>query len=218
MRSFLLSGRPQQLLGNLNVSSSLPYNGQQMHGAFSPGRPLRQSFPSRIRGPQAGGTFGQRGGYGSHYGPGQDASQSVKPKVITVVRNGDIPRTNIKILLNRRSVQSFEQMMKDISEAFGPKWKNNKVRKLYTVKGREVHGVGDFFREDDVFIGVGNESLTISDVQDMLEELYPDSPYSKNLLKEWERARKKQQYYVYKIKEEDKENQGELFVMFLLQY
>ena len=41
---------------------------------------------------------------------------SLKPKVVTVIRNGAKPRSNVKILLNRRSVQSYEQLVKDISE------------------------------------------------------------------------------------------------------
>ena len=114
----------------------------------------------------------------------------MKPKVITVVRNGSKPRNNVKILLNRRSVQSYEQLVKDISEAFGPKWKNNKVRRLFTIKGREVQGVSDFFRDDDVFIGVGSDSLTTRDVQDILEELYPESSYPKSLMKEWEKTKR----------------------------
>ena len=82
-------------------------------------------------------------------------------------------------------------MIKDIAEAFGPKWKNNKVQKLFSVKGREIQSIGDFFREDDIFIGVGNESLTTGDVQAILEELYSDSPYSRNILRDWERSRRK---------------------------
>ena len=78
-------------------------------------------------------------------------------------------------------------------QAFGPKWKNNKVRKLFSIRGREIQWVSDFFRDDDVFIGIGNESLTTSDVQEILEELYPESPYAKNLMKEWEKTKKKQQ-------------------------
>lgn len=115
----------------------------------------------------------------------------LKPKVITIVRNGAKPRNNVKILLNRRSVQSFEQLMGDISEAFGPKWKGNKVRKLFTTRGREVQGVADFFRDDDVFIGVGNEPLTETDVHDIIEEVYPDSPYAKNIMKDFERHKRK---------------------------
>lgn len=132
----------------------------------------------------------------------------MKPKVVTVIRNSNKPRNNVKILLNRRSVQSYEQLMKDISEAFGPKWRNNKVRRLFSVRGKEVHGVSDFFRDDDVFIAVGNDSLTTSDVQEILEELYPDSPYAKNLMKEWEKTKKKQHHNRLKPDEHLKEAEG----------
>lgn len=141
--------------------------------------------------------MGNRPGYGQYWtgaGSQNDVSlMSMKPKVITVVRNGQKPRNNVKILLNRRSVQSYDQLVKDISEAFGPKWKNNRLRKLFSIRGREVNGVSDFFRDDDVFIGVGNESLSTGDVQEILEELYPDSPYAKNLMKEWEKTKKRLQ-------------------------
>ncbi|ESO87760.1 hypothetical protein LOTGIDRAFT_64764, partial [Lottia gigantea] len=86
---------------------------------------------------------------------------SNKPKVITVVRNGVAPRSNVKILLNRRSVQSFEQLMCDISEAFTAKGRSHKVNKLYTIKGKAVQSVSDFFRNDDVFIGVGYEQFSV---------------------------------------------------------
>ena len=117
---------------------------------------------------------------------------SVKPKVVTIIRGGNNAKNDVKILLNRRSVQSYEQLVKDISEAFGPKWKNNKVKKLYTLKGRQVQGVSDFFRDDDVFIAAGRNTPNFSDVQDILEDLYPDNPYAQNLLKQWERSQRKQ--------------------------
>ena len=157
--------------GRFGVGPSLP--GRPYYAGFHPSKTLRQSFPM---GNQKFGTFGVRPGmWGGAAGPGKSHDTNIKPRVITVVRNGAKPRANVKILLNRRSVQSYEQLSKDISEAFGPKWKNNKVRKLFTVKGREVQGVSDFFRDDDIFIAIGNESLTTGDVHDILDELYPDS-------------------------------------------
>ncbi len=126
--------------------------------------------------------------------------------MVTVIRNGPEPRTDVKILLNRRSVQSYEQLMKDISDALGPKWRNDKVQKLFTTRGREVKGVSDFFRDDEVFIAVGSESLTMNDVQAILEELYPDSSYPRSLMKDWEKARRRyQQQPVYKMKDPDDE-------------
>jgi doublecortin-like kinase 3 len=97
--------------------------------------------------------------------------------------------------------------MSDIAEAFGPKYKNNRLKKLFTVKGREVHGISDFFRDDDVFIGVGNDSLTEGDIQDIIEELYPDSPYARNLLRDLEKQRKKRQAAL-KDSEADKRDSG----------
>ncbi|KAF6032494.1 DCLK3 [Bugula neritina] len=114
-----------------------------------------------------------------------------KPKVITVVRAGRKPYANIKILLNRRSVQSYERLLNDISESFGPKWKNNKVRSLYTLTGREVLSISDFFRGDSIFVAVGNEKISFTDVQDIIETLYPDSTYAKTLLRNIEKQKRK---------------------------
>ena len=114
-----------------------------------------------------------------------------KPKVITVVRAGRKPYANIKILLNRRSVQSYERLLNDISESFGPKWKNSKVRSLYTLTGREIMSISDFFRGDSIFVAVGTEKISFTDVQDIIETLYPDSPYAKSLLRNIEKQKRK---------------------------
>ena len=176
---------------NGTYGANAAYN-RGYYNAFQPGRSLR-NYP-RKPGYAYGNRAAAAGGYGAMWNQSQQSEASLKPKVVTVVRNGSKPRSNVKILLNRRSVQSYEQLVKDISEAFGPKWKNNKVRKLFSIRGREIQGVGDFFRDDDVFIGIGNESLTTGDVQEILEELYPDSQHSKSLMKEWEKTKKKQQH------------------------
>jgi doublecortin-like kinase 3 len=115
-----------------------------------------------------------------------------KPRLVTVIKAGEKPRKKVSILLNRKAILSFEQFVCDISDAFGlPQWKNDKIRKLYTLKGRRVQGVSDFFRDDNVFIAVsGKELLTTHMVKDLLEDLYPDSSYSQSLLKEWEKSRR----------------------------
>lgn len=154
--------------------------------AFHPGRFFHGTQPHR----RWAGTFGHANK--NTYLPNAD-NIPLKPKVVTIVRNGHKPRNNVKILLNRRSVQSFEQLMADISEAFGPKYKNNKVKKLFSIRGREVQGISDFFRDDDVFIGVSGESLTETDIVDIVEELYPDSSMAKSILRELERNKRKRQ-------------------------
>ncbi|XP_074168738.1 serine/threonine-protein kinase DCLK3 isoform X1 [Rhinolophus sinicus] len=99
----------------------------------------------------------------------------LKPRVVTVVKLGGHPLRKITLLLNRRSVQTFEQLLADVSEALGfPRWKNDRVRKLFNLKGREIKSVSDFFREGDAFIAMGKEPLTLKNIQVAIEELYPN--------------------------------------------
>ncbi|XP_063160161.1 serine/threonine-protein kinase DCLK3 [Candoia aspera] len=103
----------------------------------------------------------------------------VKPRIVTVVKPCGHAVRKITLLLNRRSVQTFEQLIADISEALGfPRWKNDRVRKLYNLKGREIRSVSDFFREGDVFIAMGKEQLTLKILEMAFQELYPDNPYA----------------------------------------
>lgn len=113
------------------------------------------------------------------------------PKVITVFRTGATPRSNVKILLNRHGVQSVDQFLKDVSDAFGPNWSKHRLRKLYSLRGQEINKVDDFFRADDIFIGVGIDEPTLGEVNEVLGQLYPDSPYAELLLRKWERAKQK---------------------------
>ncbi|XP_006890722.1 PREDICTED: serine/threonine-protein kinase DCLK3 [Elephantulus edwardii] len=110
---------------------------------------------------------------GLHSLPGE--SSPLKPRVVTVVKLGGHPLRKVTLLLNRRSVQTFEQLVADISEALGlPRWKNDRVRKLFNLKGREIKSVSDFFREGDAFIAVGKEPLTLKNIQMAIEEVYPN--------------------------------------------
>ncbi|XP_030061349.1 serine/threonine-protein kinase DCLK3 [Microcaecilia unicolor] len=105
----------------------------------------------------------------------------VKPRIVTVVKPGGHTLRKITLLLNRRSVQTFEQLIADISEALGfPRWKNDRVRKLYSLKGKEIRGISDFFRGDDAFIAMGRDQLTMKNIEMVIEELYPDSLYEDN--------------------------------------
>ncbi|XP_072797065.1 serine/threonine-protein kinase DCLK3 [Vicugna pacos] len=101
-------------------------------------------------------------------------SSPLKPRVVTVIKLGGHPLRKITLLLNRRSVQTFEQLLADVSEALGfPRWKSDRVRKLFTLKGREIRSVSEFFREGDAFIAMGKEPLTLKSIQVAVEELYP---------------------------------------------
>ncbi len=54
-----------------------------------------------------------------------------KPRTITIVKQGnEKPHKTITILLNRRTAQTFDQLLSDISEAFGyQKHRNDKVKR-----------------------------------------------------------------------------------------
>lgn len=79
-----------------------------------------------------------------------------KPRTITIIKQGnEKPHKTITILLNRRTAQTFEQLLSDISEAFGfQKHRNDKIKRLYTLKGRQVNGINDFFRDGRKYISI----------------------------------------------------------------
>jgi len=112
------------------------------------------------------------------------------PKVITIVDGTGVPRPrpNVKFLLNRQSVQTYEQFVQDVACALGkgatspvvvdgdepgvrldePEVRLSKPGvRLFTVRGREVAGISDLFRDDDVFIGVGvgSDELSVFEVR-----------------------------------------------------
>ncbi len=112
-----------------------------------------------------------------------------KPRFITVIRLSQRPRKKITILLNRKVMQSYEQFVADVSNAFGlPQWKNDKIRKLYTLRGRRVQSLSDFFRDDEIFIGFsGKEEKKMLMVKDLLEEMYPgQDELVMGILRDWE--------------------------------
>ncbi|XP_061443045.1 serine/threonine-protein kinase DCLK3 isoform X1 [Rhineura floridana] len=123
----------------------------------------------------------------------------VKPRIVTVIKPCGHTVRKITLLLNRRSVQTFEQLIADISEALGfPRWKNDRVRKLYNLKGREIRSVSDFFREGDAFIAMGKEQLTLKNLEVAIQELYPENPYASftGTTQNWEQPQKpKNRFY-----------------------
>ena len=66
-------------------------------------------------------------------------SRIQKPKKITVVKNGE-PTIRHTVLLNRRTAQSFEQILDDMSGMF-----YMAVKRMWTVDGRSVSSYSIFF-------------------------------------------------------------------------
>uniref|UniRef100_A0A3Q3II87 Serine/threonine-protein kinase DCLK2 n=1 Tax=Monopterus albus TaxID=43700 RepID=A0A3Q3II87_MONAL len=85
----------------------------------------------------------------------RESKDFIKPKLVTVIRGGVKPRKAVRILLNKKTAHSFEQVLNDITYAI--KLDSGAVRRLYTLEGKQVTCLQDFFGEDDVFIACGPE-------------------------------------------------------------
>ncbi|XP_061737209.1 serine/threonine-protein kinase DCLK2 isoform X2 [Nerophis ophidion] len=79
----------------------------------------------------------------------------VKPKLVTVIRSGVKPRKAVRVLLNKKTAHSLEQVLTDITDAI--KLDSGAVKKLYTLQGKQITCLQDFFGDDDVFIACGPE-------------------------------------------------------------
>ncbi|KAJ3614312.1 hypothetical protein NHX12_017886, partial [Muraenolepis orangiensis] len=79
----------------------------------------------------------------------------IKPKLVTVIRGGAKPRKAVRILLNKKTAHSFEQVLTDITNAI--KLDTGSVKRLFTLEGKQITCLQDFFGEDDVFVACGPE-------------------------------------------------------------
>lgn len=91
----------------------------------------------------------------------RESKDFIRPKLVTIVRSGVKPRKAVRILLNKKTAHSFEQVMTDVTDAI--KLDSGVVRRLYTVDGKMVTCLQDFFGEDDIFIACGPEKFRYQD-------------------------------------------------------
>ncbi|XP_026132564.1 serine/threonine-protein kinase DCLK2-like isoform X1 [Carassius auratus] len=85
----------------------------------------------------------------------RESKDFIKPKLVTVIRSGVKPRKAVRILLNKKTAHSFEQVLTDITDAI--KLDSGAVKRLYTLEGKQIICLQDFFGDDDVFIACGPE-------------------------------------------------------------
>ncbi|XP_029460974.1 serine/threonine-protein kinase DCLK2 isoform X2 [Rhinatrema bivittatum] len=85
----------------------------------------------------------------------KESKDFIKPKLVTVIRSGVKPRKAVRILLNKKTAHSFEQVLTDITDAI--KLDSGVVKRLCTLDGKQITCLQDFFGEDDVFIACGPE-------------------------------------------------------------
>uniref|UniRef100_A0A8D0ZG67 Serine/threonine-protein kinase DCLK1 n=2 Tax=Artiodactyla TaxID=91561 RepID=A0A8D0ZG67_PIG len=85
----------------------------------------------------------------------------IRPKLVTIIRSGVKPRKAVRILLNKKTAHSFEQVLTDITDAI--KLDSGVVKRLYTLDGKQVMCLQDFFGDDDIFIACGPEKFRYQD-------------------------------------------------------
>uniref|UniRef100_A0A673JCL9 Serine/threonine-protein kinase DCLK2 n=1 Tax=Sinocyclocheilus rhinocerous TaxID=307959 RepID=A0A673JCL9_9TELE len=91
----------------------------------------------------------------------KDNKDFIRPKLVTIIRSGVKPRKAVRILLNKKTAHSFEQVLTDITDAI--KLDSGVVKRLYTVDGKLVASLQDFFGEDDIFLACGPEKFRYQD-------------------------------------------------------
>ncbi|XP_073348166.1 serine/threonine-protein kinase DCLK1b isoform X2 [Pagrus major] len=91
----------------------------------------------------------------------RESKDFIKPKLVTIVRSGVKPRKAVRILLNKKTAHSFEQVLTDITDAI--KLDTGVVKRLYTVDGKMITCLQDFFGDDDIFFACGPEKFRYQD-------------------------------------------------------
>lgn len=96
---------------------------------------------------------------------GRESKDFIKPKLVTVIRSGVKPRKAVRILLNKKTAHSFDQVLADITEAI--KLDSGAVKRLYTLDGKQVtclsslfytSGTASYSNEGSYFEGSASES------------------------------------------------------------
>uniref|UniRef100_A0A673MFK5 Serine/threonine-protein kinase DCLK2 n=1 Tax=Sinocyclocheilus rhinocerous TaxID=307959 RepID=A0A673MFK5_9TELE len=91
----------------------------------------------------------------------KESKDFIRPKLVTVIRSGVKPRKAVRILLNKKTAHSFEQVLTDITDAI--KLDSGIVKRIYTLEGKQVMCLQDFFGEEDIFIACGSEKFRYQD-------------------------------------------------------
>uniref|UniRef100_A0A3Q2E1B1 Serine/threonine-protein kinase DCLK2 n=1 Tax=Cyprinodon variegatus TaxID=28743 RepID=A0A3Q2E1B1_CYPVA len=100
---------------------------------------------------------GAGSGTGASTSKSRESKDFIKPKLVTVIRSGVKPRKAVRILLNKKTAHSFDQVLADITEAI--KLDSGAVKRLYTLDGKQLTCLQDFFGDDDVFMACGPEKF-----------------------------------------------------------
>ncbi|XP_078258471.1 serine/threonine-protein kinase DCLK1-like [Rhinoraja longicauda] len=98
----------------------------------------------------------------------KESKDYIRPKLVTIIRSGVKPRKAVRILLNKKTAHSFDQVLTDITDAI--KLDSGAVKRLYTLDGKQVICLQDFFGEDDIFVACGPEKFRYAQDDFSLDE------------------------------------------------
>ncbi|MBN3290651.1 DCLK1 kinase, partial [Polypterus senegalus] len=65
----------------------------------------------------------------------KESKDFIRPKLVTIIRSGVKPRKAVRILLNKKTAHSFDQVLTDITDAI--KLDSGVVKRLYTLDGKQ---------------------------------------------------------------------------------
>lgn len=106
--------------------------------------------------------------------PGSDC---VRPRIVTLIRNGIKPRKVLRLLLNKRNAATMDQALAAITDAV--RLDSGAVRRVFTLAGTSVQSLPQFFDDDDVFFVYGNERFSQDDFELEFEESKAIQQYKK---------------------------------------
>lgn len=66
----------------------------------------------------------------------KEGKDFIRPKLVTIIRSGVKPRKAVRVLLNKKTAHTFEQVLSDVTDAI--KLDTGAVKRLYTVDGKLV--------------------------------------------------------------------------------
>jgi doublecortin-like kinase 1/2 len=66
----------------------------------------------------------------------EEDREYIKPRLITVVGSGSKPRKAVRILLNKKTAHSFDQVLNDVTDAI--KLDTGAVKRIFTIGGKQV--------------------------------------------------------------------------------
>lgn len=97
----------------------------------------------------------------------------IKPKLVTVIRNGKPPQKKVTLLLNNKTAISLDQVLDQLSA----KGSLGKVDKLHTTFGKPIRTLRDLFDDNTVFIALSTNEKFPEDGIELDPNSYRITPY-----------------------------------------